>query len=117
VPVEVIDEQIAGGAFVKGVVHDGVKVQQVKHVGRYLPAELRTTVELGEAPAFEGLACVDCGRRSGIELDHRDPVANGGATSADNLHPRCWDRHGAKTERDRAAGLLRGRGRRSEEPP
>jgi len=56
----------------------------------------------------EGLTCVEAGsgRRSGLEIDHVDPVAHHGPTAWFNLEPRCWPHHQAKTERDRQAGLL-----------
>jgi hypothetical protein len=46
------------------------------------------------------------GRRWGLEYDHVNPVANSGPTEYTNLEARCWPDHQAKTERDRAAGLL-----------
>ncbi len=47
-----------------------------------------------------------CHRRYGLEWDHDDPVAHNGATSYENLRPTCKPHHGAKTERDRQAGLF-----------
>jgi hypothetical protein len=75
-----------------------------------MSAELRTALALGPAPGFDGAVCVDegCGRRHDLEWDHVDPVANGGLTTYENLVPRCRPHHWAKTERDRAAGLLDG---------
>jgi hypothetical protein len=110
VPVSLAKE-LAVDAFLKAVVHDGVEIKSVKHLGRHIPAELRTALDLGAPPGFEGTACADgCGRRHGLEWDHVDPVAHGGPTSYDNLRPRCWGCHHDKTERDRRAGLLGGRG-------
>ena len=95
-------------AFVKAVLHDGVRIETVAHFGRHIRAELRTALELGPPPAFDGVECTEagCGRRYGLEWDHVDPVANGGLTSFENLRARCWPHHRAKTERDRQAGLL-----------
>ena len=111
VPVSVVAE-VVGDAFVRAVAHDGVRIDTVLHVGRHIPAELRTALELGALPALDGVRCRDegCGRRYGLEWDHDDPVANGGPTSMDNLVPRCWPHHRDKTERDRKAGLLGGGG-------
>jgi len=94
----------------KLVLTDGVDVQRVAHVGRHIPAELRTALELGLPPRFEGVTCSElgCDRRYGLEWDHKDPVANGGATSFENLQPLCGPDHWEKTERDRAAGRLGG---------
>jgi len=98
----------AEDAFVKAVLHDGVRIETVAHFGRHIRAQLRTALELGPAPAFDGVECVEagCGRRYGLEWDHLDPVANGGPTSFENLKARCWPHHRAKTERDHRAGLL-----------
>ncbi len=98
---------LATMATIKVVLHDGVRIDTVYHPGRYLKAELRTALGLGQPPMFEGVACVDCGRRYGIEWDHIDPVAHGGPTRYDNLGARCWPCHHEKTERDRKAGLLK----------
>lgn len=100
-----------GDAFVKAVVHDGTRIDTVVHFGRHISAQLRTALELGQPPGFDGASCVDCGRRWGLQWDHVDPLANGGPTSMANLRPRCCFCHAEKTERDRKAGLLGGRGR------
>lgn len=109
VPVKVVRDLI-DDAFVKAVVHDGVRIETVAHYGRHIPAEVRTALELGDPPRFDGVVCAEagCESRYGLEWDHVDPVANNGPTSFDNLEARCWPCHRAKTERDRAAGLLGG---------
>jgi hypothetical protein len=108
VPVSVARD-LASDAFLKAMVHDGVAIRTVRHFGRHVPAELRTALDLGSPPGFEGVACADgCGRRYGLEWDHVHPVAAGGPTSLANLAPRCWSCHHDKTERDRRAGLLGG---------
>ena len=106
-PVPVVRELVED-AFLKVALHDGVRVETVTHFGRHIPAPLRTALEIGPPPDFEGVECVEagCGRRYGLEWDHVDPVAHGGATSFDNLKARCWPHHRAKTEQDRLAGLL-----------
>jgi len=106
-PVERVRE-LSEDAFIKVVLHDGVRIDTVKHFGRHINAELRTALELGPPPAFDGAVCVepDCGRRYGLEWDHVEPLAHRGPTSYENLQPRCWPHHRNKTERDRAAGLL-----------
>ncbi len=105
VPVAVARE-LSQDAFLKAVLHDGVAVHTVKHFGRHIPAELRTALDIGCPPEFTGAQCADCGRRYGLEVDHVDPLANGGPTALSNLQARCWPDHRAKTRRDRAAGLL-----------
>ncbi len=106
VPVEVA-RHIANDAFLKVAFHDGVDTLRVCHLGRHIPAELRTALELGQAPTFEGASCADCGRRHGLQWDHVNPVNNQGPTAYHNLQARCWSDHHEKTERDRRAGLLR----------
>jgi hypothetical protein len=103
-----VEELIAAGAFVKAVLHNGKQVTHVAHYGRNLTAEMRTALGLGPPPDFDGLRCSEdgCERRLGLEIDHLDPVANGGPTSLENLNPKCSIHHEAKTRRDRAAGLF-----------
>lgn len=98
---------MADDAFIKAVVHDGVAIHTVAHLGRHLPAELKTALSLGPPPSFRGARCTDCARSYGLELDHVDPLAHGGKTAYANLVHRCVPCHQAKTERDRKAGLLR----------
>ena len=98
----------AEDAFIKAVTHDGVRIETVAHFGRHIPVELRTALELGNPPGFDGAACTEpgCHRRYGLEWDHIDPVAHNGPTSYDNLSARCKPHHWEKTERDRQAGLF-----------
>jgi hypothetical protein len=105
--------ELAAEAFVKGVIHDGTKVDTIVHVGRRRPAYLQTLLDLGPPPDFDGNTCCEegCDRRFGLQWDHVDPVANGGTTSIDNLAPRCAPHHAQKTERDRRAGFLGGQER------
>ena len=118
IPVDVVRE-ISKDAFIKAALHDGVDVLRVKHFGRHIKAELRTALEVGPAPGFPGKTCCEpgCGRQHNLEWDHVDPVANRGATAYDNLKPRCWPHHRDKTERDRAAGLLRPKASAERGPP
>ncbi len=107
VPVSSI-RVLAEDAFLKVVLHDGVKIDTVKHLGRHIPAELRTALELGPVPEFDGATCSHegCERRYGLQWHHRDPVANGGACEIGNLEPDCTPHHWTETERQRKAGLL-----------
>ncbi len=124
-PASAAREAAGDDAFIKAVVHDGVKIDTVVHYGRHISAELRTALDMGDPPGLEGVVCVEpgCGRRYGLEWDHVDPVANGGPTSFQNLKGRCWRCHQAKTRRDRIAGLLGNRdpdgaaGRKDDEYP
>jgi hypothetical protein len=99
---------MAEDAFIKAVTHDGVRIETVAHFGRHIPVELRTALELGGPPGFDGVSCTEpgCNRRYGLEWDHVDPVAHNGPTSYENLRPTCRPHHWEKTERDRQAGLF-----------
>ncbi|MGH9105929.1 MAG: hypothetical protein ACRDZX_08855 [Acidimicrobiales bacterium] len=79
VPVRWVREAMAD-AFVKAVVHDGVRVRNVAHLGRHMNAELRTALELGPVPGFDGVKCSHpgCERRYGLEWDHVQAVSRGG---------------------------------------
>lgn len=111
VPLSTVREAAKTG-FIKAVLHDGVKVDTIVHYGRVaMPALLRTVLELGDVPEFDGVCCVDCGAEFATEWDHRDPVANNGPTALCNYDPRCHPCHKEKTERDRRAGLLSGKSR------
>ena len=117
VPVSVV-RAAAVGAFVKVVVRDGAKLDTIVHYGRKIPTELRTALGLGDPQRLDGAVCSEdgCDRRYGLELDHDDPVANGGPSSYENLRFKCGPHHWAKTERDRKAGLL-GAARGERAPP
>jgi hypothetical protein len=118
VPVSVVRE-LAEDAFLKVAFRVGVDITRVAHLGRRFPAELRTALELGTPPEFDGLTCSaeGCDRRYGLEWDHIDPVAHGGASSAANLQPLCALHHREKTQRDRAAGRLGSADNEDRAPP
>lgn len=108
IPVSLARE-LSKDAFLKAVLHDGVNIHTVAHFGRHRPAALQTALDLGAAPEFDGVTCADCDRKFHLQWDHIEPYVHGGPTSLSNLEPRCPPCHGAKTERDRRAGLLHGR--------
>ncbi len=112
IPVPLAQE-LGRDAFLKAVIHDCVNIHTIAHFGRRYPAVLRTALMLGAPPEFEGPVCSEpsCDRRHHLERDHIDPCANGGQTSYTNLASPCWPHHRVKTERDRKAGLLRGKPR------
>jgi hypothetical protein len=105
-----VARELAKDAFLKIVLHDGVAIHTVAHFGRRRAAHLTTALELGPPPEFDGVQCAEpgCDRTYHLQWDHKDPHANGGPTSLENLQPLCCPDHIEKTERDRKAGLLRG---------
>lgn len=102
-----VARRIAGDAFLLGVFFDGCDLRQVKRWGRSIPAAVRSALNLGDPPGFDGVKCVDCGNRFWIEWDHEEPHASGGPISTQNSKPRCWRCHQRKTREDREAGKLR----------
>ena len=110
VPVEVVKHEVDDDGFIKAVLHDGVKIDTVKHFGRHISAPLRTALELGPPPDFLGERCgCGCGKRFKLQKDHIDPVAHGGATAFANLQPLVNHEHIEKTRQDRRNGLLKRR--------
>ncbi|MGH2826713.1 MAG: HNH endonuclease [Actinomycetota bacterium] len=102
-----VAREIAQDAFLNGVFYDGVDLRNFKRWSRDPSVEVRTALELGEPPEFDGVCCVDCGNRLRPEFDHVEPRVALGPTSHSNLKPRCYGCHKLKTERDRKAGKLR----------
>ena len=102
-----VAQEIAEDAFLNGLSYDGVDLRHFRRWGRHAPPEIRIALELGKPPEFDGVRCVDCGKRFRIEVDHVEPRIAGGPTSLPNSDLRCRSCHLAKTERDRQAGKLR----------
>ncbi len=101
VPVAVA-RRMAREGLVKILERDGVEVTRVAHAGRTIPAHLRTALEARDP------TCVvpGCDVRTGLEIDHIVPLAQGGWTRMDNLARLCRYHHGEKTHR---GWRLRGR--------
>jgi hypothetical protein len=102
-----VAREIAQDAFLNGVLYDGKDLRQFMRWSRSIPVEVAVALELGPAPDFDGVGCVDCGNRFRTEFDHVEPHVAGGPASQANLKPRCWSCHQAKTSRDRKNGKLR----------
>ena len=92
VPVSVAQRLAAAGS-VKVIERAGVDVSRVAHLGRSIPAHLRTALEVRDP------VCVvpGCDVATGLEIDHIIPFADGGPTSLENLARMCRFHHGAKT--------------------
>jgi hypothetical protein len=102
-----VAREIAKDAFLTGVFYDGKDLRQMRRWTRNTPVEVLLALELGPPPEFDGIRCTDCGNRFRTENDHLEPHVALGPASTDNLEPRCWKCHQAKTVRDRKAGKLR----------
>jgi len=86
--------ELLGDAFLTAVIRKGRDIRTVAHLGRRVPAELRSAlVAAGRECDVEG-----CARASYLELDHCEiDHARGGPTSYDNLTWLCWEHHRRKT--------------------
>jgi hypothetical protein len=85
IPVDEAIGAILAGAFTKIVLMDGVDVSKVAHVGRHIPATLKTAVM-----ERDGYACVHCGSTGCLEIHHyRVEYSKGGKTEYWNLVTVC----------------------------
>ncbi|CAB4962231.1 unannotated protein [freshwater metagenome] len=92
IPVATATEYL-GEAFLKLLILDGVDIKTVAHMGRHIPAPLRTAIEerdqICQVPT--------CDMTLGLEIDHIKPFAEGGAASFENLVRLCKRHHLQKT--------------------
>ena len=77
------------------LVHDGVDITTYASTTRTVPRSIRTALSARDQ------TCVvpGCGRRRGLQIDHRHPYAKGGPTTWDNLNLLCELHHDHKTHR------------------
>jgi hypothetical protein len=88
IPVAVAS-RLLDDAFLKAVVVDGTDVRTVSHLGRTIPARLRTAVEeLHRECDLEG-----CHVSENLEIDHNQPVEDHGPTELANLGRLCLHHH------------------------
>ncbi|CAN5505531.1 hypothetical protein BH18ACT16_BH18ACT16_00950 [soil metagenome] len=98
--------EIASDAFLSGLFYDGSDLRHFRRWTRNTPVEVLLALQLGEPPEFDGIKCVDCGRRFRNEKDHSAPHVAGGLASTTNLKWRCYGCHQKKTAADRRSGKL-----------
>ena len=101
-----VAKEIARDAFLTGLFYDGKDLRTIKSYTRNVPVEVLRALNLGPPPDFDGMKCVDCGKRFGNQKDHVEPYCGDNPASVDNMKPRCWTCHQVKTARDRKAGKL-----------
>ncbi len=92
IPVATATEYV-GEAFLKLLVVDGVDIKTVAHMGRAIPAPLRTAVEERDRVC----QVPTCDMTIGLEIDHIKPFAEGGPASLENLVRLCKRHHLQKT--------------------
>lgn len=84
---------LSSDAILAAVITKGKDVKAVAHLGRTIPARLRTALQARDSE------CVvpGCHNRHRLEIDHVEPFAEGGPTSLDNLVRMCRPHHHMKT--------------------
>jgi hypothetical protein len=89
-------QRLADDAILKALLTDGVDVHAVSHLGRTIPAHLRTALdELHPECVLEG-----CNATWGLEIDHNWDLALGGPTALWNLNRLCRFHHQEKHRRN-----------------
>jgi hypothetical protein len=76
IPVALAKE-LGRDAFLKAVLHTGTEIHTIAHFGRRYPAVLRTALELGAPPDFNGTVCAAPGydwTQPGRQLPGRSPT-------------------------------------------
>ena len=102
VPVAVA-RRLASDSVLRSLVVDGTDVTRVSHLGRTIPARLRTAIEVRDRVCVIG----GCEVERHLEIDHNIPVAAGGRTELRNLGSVCHHHHDLKTRYDlRRVGRL-----------
>ncbi len=87
--------ELLGTAFVTAIINKGKDITTVAHLGRHIPAELRTAMIVsGRECTIDG-----CTGREYLELDHCETDhAKGGPTAWHNLTWLCSIHHTRKTQ-------------------
>jgi hypothetical protein len=95
IPVS-LARMLADDCYLRVLLTDGTNITHVAHASRYIPAHLRTALEIRDTEcAFDG-----CHHNTGLQIDHNQPVETQGPTALWNLHRLCWWHHLQKTIHD-----------------
>ncbi|AKL72627.1 protein of unknown function DUF222/HNH endonuclease [Actinobacteria bacterium IMCC26256] len=92
IPVATATEYL-GEAFLKLLILDGTEIKTIAHMGRAIPAKLRTGIEERDRVC----QVPTCDTSIGLEIDHIKPFAEGGPTTFENLVRLCKRHHLQKT--------------------
>ena len=92
IPVATATEYL-GEAFLKLLILDGTDIKTIAHMGRAIPAKLRTGIEERDRVC----QVPTCDVTLGLEIDHIKPFAEGGPTTFENLVRLCKRHHLQKT--------------------
>jgi hypothetical protein len=84
---------LASDSILKVLLTKGAEIRTVAHLGRTIPAKIRTALEERDP------TCVvpECDVRVGLQIDHIKPLAEGGPTTMANLARECAWHHYLKT--------------------
>ncbi|MBA3628914.1 MAG: DUF222 domain-containing protein [Actinobacteria bacterium] len=85
----------ATDAYLSALLTDATDIKAVCHLGRTIPARLRTAVQMRDRTCV--VPGCDVGRQ--LEIDHIKAVTDGGPTRLDNLARLCRWHHYLKTHR------------------
>ncbi len=92
IPVEVAN-RLASDSILSVLVTDGIDVTAVAHAGRTIPASIRRAlIERDQVCVVPG-----CEVRDHLEIDHVEPLGQGGPTRLSNLARLCRWHHYLKT--------------------
>lgn len=80
-------------SFVKVLFTKLGKIQEVAHMGRYIPAALETAVK----QSYKECVIDGCHETKGLQIDHTQGLAQFGLTKFGNLKRMCGYHHGLKT--------------------
>ena len=111
--------EIASDAFLSGLFYDGTDLRHFRRWTRNTPVEVLLALQLGESPEFDGVKCIDCGRRFRNEKEHRrlmsveawrrPPISSGVAMGAIRRRPPKIGERGSSRLRTRMpSGARRG---------
>jgi hypothetical protein len=91
IPVSVAD-RLSDDSILKALIVHGEDVRAVVHLGRTIPAKLRTAVE----EMYVECVVEGCHVNRHLEIDHNAPIAEGGPTALWNLNRLCHHHHDYK---------------------
>jgi hypothetical protein len=102
VPVSVA-RKLSQDAVLKALITDGTDIRSISHLGRTIPARLRTAIE----EMYPECAVEGCHVDRHLEIDHKTPVTQRGPTELTNLQRLCPYHHDEKTRAEGAGPLRR----------
>ena len=87
-----VAQRLCDDVFLKALITDGTDVNAISHLGRTIPARMRTALEELQPECVVAGCHVD----RHLEIDHNEPVELGGPTAIWNLNRFCHHHHDLK---------------------